>query len=100
MEILENGSTVLLSPTTISSYGQVVNFSDTVTLAKGDTLDFIVSTGFTTYHDLSTGLDVTIQSVPEPSSLVLDVLAIMGVGAVVQSRHKKSHRCNRGGATR
>lgn len=80
VEILENGTTVFLSPTTISSFGQVVDFSGTLTLAKGDTLDFIVNTG-TTYTDLSTGFDVTIQSaVPEPSSLVLGVLAILGVG--------------------
>ena len=44
VEILEDGGTVLLGPTTISSFGQVVNFSFTLNLSAGDTLDFIVST--------------------------------------------------------
>ena len=62
VEIVENGSTVLLSPTTISSYGQVVTFADTLTLAQGDTLDFIVNTGPSTFAYLSTGFDATIQA--------------------------------------
>ena len=61
VEILENSSTVLLSPTSIASFGQQVPFSDKVTLNKGDTIDFMVLTGPTTYAFLSTGLSATIS---------------------------------------
>ena len=118
VEILENGSTVLLSPTTISSYGQVVTFSDTLTLAQGDTLDFIVNTGPSTFAFLGTGFDVTIQEgsvippfpppppplsgVPEPSSLLLSVLSSLGLGVGAWFRHKSHGRtpAGRGGGGR
>jgi hypothetical protein len=61
VEILENSSTVLLPATTIASFGQQVPFSDTVTLNKGDTIDFMVLTGPTTFAFLSTGLSATIS---------------------------------------
>jgi hypothetical protein len=48
VEILENSTTVLLSATSLTSFGQQVPFSDKVTLNKGDTIDFIVLTGPTT----------------------------------------------------
>ena len=60
-------------------------FSEIVTLAKGDTVDFIVNTGPTTYAYLSTGFDAEIQltsAVPEPSSLLLSVLSSLGLGVV------------------
>ena len=90
VEILENGSTVILSPTTISSFGQVVNFSSTVNLSQGATIDFIVSVG-STFTDLSTGLEATIQGasvVPEPSSLMLGSLALVSVGLFACARHR------------
>ena len=59
VEVLENSTTMLLAPTTISSYGQTVNFSADVSLAKGATIDFIVN-GATVYTDLSTGLSATL----------------------------------------
>jgi hypothetical protein len=82
VEILENSTTILLGPTTISSYGQRVNFSTDVTLARGDTIDFIVH-GATVYTNLSTGLSATIQlsSVPEPSSIVLGLTASLVGGS-------------------
>lgn len=76
VELLENSTTLLLAPTTISSYGQAVNFNAEVSLAKGDTIDFIVN-GATVFTNLGTGLSATIQlsSVPEPSSIVLGIIA-------------------------
>jgi hypothetical protein len=75
VEILENSSIVLLASTTISSYGQTVDFSGTVSLTQGDTIDFIVN-GTPSYTFLSTGLSATIQlaSVPEPSSIMMAVI--------------------------
>ena len=59
VEILENYSTVLLAPTTMSSYGQVVPFNQPVSLIAGNTIDFMVAaTGG--YHNLSTGLSASI----------------------------------------
>jgi hypothetical protein len=76
VEVLENSSTMLLAPTTISSYGQTVAFGADVSLAKGDTIDFIVN-GAPVFTNMSTGLSATIQlsSVPEPSSVVLGIIA-------------------------
>ena len=59
VEVLENSTTMLLAPTTISSYGQTVNISADVSLAKGATIDFIVN-GAKVYTDLSTGLSATL----------------------------------------
>jgi hypothetical protein len=83
VELLENSTTLLLAPATISSYGQTVNFSAEVSLAKGDTLDFIVN-GATVFTDLGTGMSATIQSssVPEPSSLVLGIIASLACGSL------------------
>ena len=76
VEILENSGTQILAPTSISFFGQQVSFDATVTLAKGDTIDFIVQTG-STYTDLSTGLTATIQNVPEPSTITLAAIGGM-----------------------
>jgi hypothetical protein len=89
VEILENSTTMLLAPTTISSYGQTVNFSADVSLAAGATIDFIVN-GATVVSDLSTGLSATIQSasVPEPSSLVLGLMASVACGSLYWRRRR------------
>lgn len=76
--ILENYSTIVLSPTAISAYGQQVPFSESLPLTAGENLDFVVaSTGG--YTNFSTGLSATISipSVPEPSTL-----ALLGAGAI------------------
>jgi len=83
VEIVENSNALLLAPTIISAYGQTVNFSDTVSLAKGATIDFMVN--YTTnYNNLSTGFSAIIQpaSVPEPSSFALSVIASLGCGTL------------------
>ncbi len=89
VEILENSATKLLAPTTISSFGQTVDFSFDVSLAKGDTIDFMVN-GATNYNDLSTGLSATVQSasVPEPSSLVLAIIASVACGSLYWQPHR------------
>ena len=46
--------------TTINSYGQLARFNLNLTLAMGDTVDFIVETGPSCF-DLSTGLTATIS---------------------------------------
>jgi len=90
VEVLENSTTMLLGPTSISSYGQTVTFSDSVSLGKGDTIDFIVN-GATNYNNLSTGLSATIQSsVPEPSSLVLGFIASVACGSLLFAGRPRS----------
>jgi hypothetical protein len=94
VEIQKNSSTFLLAPTVMSSYGQQVSFNDTVALAQGDTINFIVAyTGDP--NNLSTGLAATIHpanAVPEPSSLVL--LATGGFAALGLACRRK--RCAQG----
>lgn len=90
VEILENSSTVLASGS-ISSYGQQVTFDTNVTLAQGDTIDF-VALGSSNYTYLSTGLAATIQlsSVPEPSTLVLACIASLGVAVAVRWKRRRA----------
>jgi hypothetical protein len=86
VQVLENSTKTLLAPTTISAYGQTVNFSADVYLAKGATIDFIVN-GATVYTNLYTGLSATIvSSVPEPSSLVPGLIASVTCGSLYWRR--------------
>ena len=84
VEILENSSTVLLAPTTISSFGQTVGFSGTVSLTQGATIDFIVN-GTPSFTFLSTGLSATIQlaSIPEPSSIIMALIGGLSLSGYV-----------------
>ncbi len=59
VEIIENSSIQLLGPVAIAGYGQQVPFDATVTLQRGDTIDFVVETGGT-YLNLGTGLSASI----------------------------------------
>ena len=97
VEILENSTIQILAPTRISSFGQQVTFDAAVTLAQGDTIDFLVL-GQADYFDLSTGLSATIQlsSVPEPSSLFLSTIAGATLGlAYLRSRHRNERKQGR-----
>ncbi len=101
VEILENSSIQILAPTAINTYGQQVNFDATITLAKGDTIDFVIL-GQPSFHNLSTGLSATIQlsTVPEPSSLVLCIIASVACGALYsrprRGRDAGRRRCTTG----
>ena len=77
VEILKNYDTLVLAPTTMSEYGQVVPFNQPVSLVAGDTIDFVVGDYTVTYGDLATGLSATISPTPEPSTV-----ALLAVGAV------------------
>ena len=81
VEILENSSTVLLAPTVVSPLNQTVDFGASVSLAKGDTIDFIVD-GMPVFADFSTGLSATIEltSVPEPSTMILAIVGSFMLG--------------------
>ena len=92
VEILENSTTVLLAPATISSFGQQVTFNTTVSLTQGSTIDFVVLTGPTTFTNLSTGLSATIQQtiVPEPASFFLFASGLGLVSIYVKKRAARS----------
>jgi hypothetical protein len=61
VEILVNYSTVLLAPTTVSQFGQVVPFDQSVSLTAGNTIDFIVA-ATAGYGNLATGLSAAIST--------------------------------------
>jgi hypothetical protein len=81
VDILENSTTVLLAPTSVSTFGQTVGFSTSVALAQGDTIDFIVN-GATVFSGAATGLSATIQlaGVPEPSSITIAMMGGLMLG--------------------
>jgi hypothetical protein len=60
-------------------------FNGTLSLAMGDTLDFLVGRGSNTFHQDSTGLSASIAPVPEALSITTWVL-IMLVSSVVSRR--------------
>jgi MYXO-CTERM domain-containing protein len=77
--IFDNGNSIFSS--TISSYGQSDGFSLNETLNAGDTIGFVVDTGYDgIYYNLSTGLAATISSpTPEPKFLWATGLGLAGL---------------------
>jgi hypothetical protein len=88
VEILENYSMNLLAPTTMSGYGQVVPFNQSVNLNAGATVDFLVVCT-SSYGNLATGLSATISPIPtpEPSTLSLVLVGAAGLLAVAWRRN-------------
>ena len=66
VEILDNGTVIFGN--VISTYGVSELFNFTLSLNKGDTIDFEVLTGYSTWTFLGTGLKVQINPEPEPGT--------------------------------
>jgi PEP-CTERM motif len=81
VEVLQNSN--LLFNSSVTSYGQIVPFSDSLALSAGDTLRFEVTTGLGLQN---TGLDLTISAVPEPSTWAMMILGFAGVGFMAYRR--------------
>lgn len=62
-------------------------YSATLTLGAGQVLDFVTAPDMT-YGFNTTGINVTISTIPEPSTLVLSVLGIIGLLAYAWRRQK------------
>ena len=90
------GVQVTLAKNGVSLFGAFVALEDNipsastsqqVTLAAGDTLDFVVNSRGSQWNDV-TQLDATIQSVPEPSALVLLAVGLIGLLAYAWRKRK------------
>jgi hypothetical protein len=81
VEVLQNSN--LLFNSSVTSYGQIVPFSDSLALSAGDTLRFEVTTG---RGFQNAGLDLTISAVPEPSAWAMMILGFAGVGFMAYRR--------------
>jgi hypothetical protein len=66
-------------------FGASEKFSGIETLAAGDKLSFVVNNGGLYYND-STGFDVTISSVPEPTTWAMMILGFVGIGFMTYRR--------------
>lgn len=94
VQILDNGAVIYSN--TISAYGQDDSFNLSEHLTAGETISFYVGTGSSgcTYCFLSTGLDgtVTASAAPEPSSLALLALPLMGFAVVPPLLRRKAQK--------
>jgi hypothetical protein len=77
-----NASDVWLNPVAEWGYGQSQNYTSQMTLVAGDTLDF-VNLNWTNGGQY-TGFSATINQVPEPGSLVLLTLGLVGIVAYLR----------------
>ncbi len=70
--------------------GESIPFgSSSLMLAKGDTIDFGVNNDGSFYND-STGLALTVSSVPEPAAWALMLVGFGGLGATLRSNRRKT----------
>lgn len=77
--VLVNGNVVFSS--TVTSVNQIVPFSENLSLAAGDTVEFSVGPGGGLQN---TGVAATFSTVPEPSSLLL--IGTAGLGGLLRLR--------------
>jgi hypothetical protein len=63
----------------ISGDGDQVAFSQSITLTAGDRVDFLVGAYGDFYGD-STGLQVTLTAVPEPTTIIAGALLLLPFG--------------------
>lgn len=85
------GSTQLFGGN-INGYNDIATYSDVLTLAAGDTIDFAVGDGTDgSYYYDSTGIAATLTpaAVPLPSSALLMLTGVMGIGVAVGKRGRK-----------
>ena len=78
--LAQNGTSLFsaLVHTTSSTTEAYATTSKTLTLAEGDTLDFLVDR-LTNYNGDSMSLDATVTSAPEPSAMVLLAAALLSL---------------------
>jgi hypothetical protein len=83
----------IFGPSSISSYLQSYAFNLNVTLAAGETVDFIAQTGTNggcAYCNLSTGLQATISETPLPAALPLFASGLGAIGVLGWRRKRKA----------
>lgn len=73
---------------TVTSFGSGPSFATQLSLAAGDTVDFVVGDLDGNHFNDTTGLSATLTAVPEPSSLALVATGVLG--AVVAARRRRA----------
>lgn len=90
--ITDSVSGTIFGPQTISTYLQTYTFSLTETLVAGELVDFLAQTGSSggcNYCNLSTGLEATISSTPLPSTWIMILSGLLGLGFFAYRGSKK-----------
>ena len=90
VHVLRNGQSLVDG--SILRYGDAVNFSETVNMVAGDTLDFLVGVGpnGNNYGDsVGLSLNITDVVVPEPSTVITGALLLLPLAATTIRRIHK-----------
>jgi hypothetical protein len=77
VHILDNGSSIFDS--TVTGSPSPTSYSGIQNLAAGATIDFAVGNGGNGPNEDNTALSATIQSVPEPSTVALTTVGLLGL---------------------
>jgi hypothetical protein len=90
VHVLLDGSSIFNGIVDGFGAGSGPSFTTTLTLQKGDIVDFAVGYGTNqNYLFDSTGITATLSSVPEPASVILQAIGLAGMGVLASNRSAK-----------
>ncbi len=96
VHVLLDGSSIFNGNVDGFGAGSGPSFTTTLTLQKGDTVDFAVGYGTDgTYFNDTTGITGTLSSVPEPASLILLSMGLAGMDVLAANKSRNGDAAKR-----